>query len=80
MDWIQALAILGGNVTMFLWATKQARTDFLHLDKKLDENRKETLGIVKEGRQETQAILKAMQDETKEFHGRLLDIERKKTK
>lgn len=57
MDWTQVITILGGNMALFLWATRQARSDFLHLDKKLDENRKET-----------QAIVKAIQDEIREFH------------
>lgn len=57
MDWTQVVTILGGNIALFLWATKQARADFLHLDKKLDENRKETM-----------AIVKAIQEEIKEFH------------
>ncbi len=64
MEWAQALAILGGNISMFLWATRQARSDFLHLDKKLDENRKETTQIVK-----------AIHDEIKDFHNRLCNIE-----
>lgn len=57
INWLQVLTILGGNMAMFLWATRQARSDFLHLDKKLDENRRETTQIVK-----------AIQQETKEFH------------
>lgn len=57
MDWTQVITILGGNIALFLWATRQSRSDFLHLDKKLDENRKET-----------QAIVKAIQEEIREFH------------
>jgi hypothetical protein len=64
MDWSQVLTILGGNIALFLWATRQARSDFLHLDKKMDENRKET-----------QQIVKAIQEEVREFHGRLCAIE-----
>ncbi len=30
MDWSQVITILGGNIALFLWATRQARTDFLH--------------------------------------------------
>ena len=64
MDWSQVLTILGGNIALFLWATKQARTDFLHLDRKLEENRKET-----------QQIVRAIQEEVKDFHDRLCKIE-----
>lgn len=69
MDWSQVLTILGGNLAMFLWATRQARSDFLHLDKKLDENRKETT-----------AIINAIKEEIKDFHNRLCTIEERNRK
>lgn len=64
MDWSQVMTILGGNMALFLWAMRQARTDYLHLDRKLEENRKETNSIVK-----------AIQEEIKEFHNRICSIE-----
>lgn len=67
MLWEQVLTILGGNMAMFLWAMRQSRTDFLHLDRKLEENRKETNQIVK-----------AIQEEVKDFHKRLCDIEERR--
>ncbi len=67
MDWSQVLTILGGNIALFLWATKQARTDFLHLDRKLEENRKET-----------HQIIKAIQEEIKDFHRNLCEAKDKK--
>lgn len=66
MDWTQVLTILGGNMALFLWATRQARTDFLYLDKKIDEHRKET-----------NQIIKAIQEEIKDFHSKILDKDRK---
>ena len=60
MEWTQVLTILGGNIGMILWSTRQSRTDFLHLDRKLEENRKETTLIVK-----------AIQEEVKDFHVKL---------
>ena len=36
MDWTQVITILGGNIAMFLWATRQARTDFLHMSRILE--------------------------------------------
>ena len=62
MDWTQVLTILGGNMALFMWATRQARTDFLHLDRKLEENRKET-----------NQIIKAIQEEVKDFHKVMLE-------
>lgn len=64
MDWLQVLTILGGNIFLFLWSTRQSRSDFLHLDKKLDEHRKET-----------NSIIKSIQEEIKDFHMRLCSIE-----
>lgn len=68
MDWTQVLTILGGNMALFLWATRQARSDFLHLDRKLEENRKETNQLVN-----------AIQSEIKDFHNRLCLIEQRRT-
>lgn len=76
MDWSQVVTILGGNMALFLWATRQARTDYLHLDKKLDENRKETSQMIKE----TGQIVKAIQEEIKDFHNRLCIIEERNKK
>lgn len=69
MDWTQVLTIAGTNIALFLFATRQARTDYLHLDRKLEENRKETTQIVK-----------AIQDEVKDFHNRLCRIEERRDK
>lgn len=66
MDWSQVLTIMGGNIALFLWATRQARTDFLHLDRKLEENRKET-----------QQIIRAIQEEIKDFHRNLCESKEK---
>lgn len=69
MEWMQVLTILVGNVGMFLWATRQSRTDYLHLDKKMDENRKEITGLIRE-----------IHDEMKDFHNRLYNIEKERKK
>jgi len=60
MDWTQVLTILGGNMALFLWPTRQARSDFLHLDKKMDEHRKETQNILKEIKDENRAFYERM--------------------
>jgi hypothetical protein len=67
MDWMQVLTILGGNIGAFLWATMQARADFLHLDRKSEEHRKECA-----------QIMKSIQEEIKDFHNRLCEIELQK--
>lgn len=67
MDWSQVLTIFGGNIAMFLWAVRQSRSDFYHLDKKTDDSRKEIMQLIV-----------AIQNEIKDFHNRLCDIEREK--
>jgi hypothetical protein len=81
MDWMQVLTIIGANLCMFLWATQQARTDFYHMDTKLDENRKETQRIVKETQQLVKSIqetVQAIQTEMHDFHNRLCAIEERR--
>lgn len=74
MDWTQVITILGGNMALFLWATRQARTDFLYLDRKLEDNRKETQQMTKE----TQQIVISIQEEIKDFHRKIIAIEEKR--
>lgn len=69
MDWSQVFTILGGNIAMFLWATRQARSDYLHQDKKLEDHRRET-----------NQIIKAIQEEIKDFHNRLFSLEERNKK
>ena len=60
MDWTQVLAIFA--IMMTNLGTVIAL--YINLDKKLDENRKET-----------NEILRSIRDEMKDFHGRLCSIE-----
>lgn len=61
---ITLLAFLIANIAvigpLFLWAKNESKTDFRHLDSKIE--------AMREG---TQAILSAIQTEMKDFHGRL---------
>jgi len=67
MNWSQVLTIFCGNIALFLWSTRQARSDFLHLDKKIEDNRKEI-----------NQLIKAIHEEIKDFHNRLCEIEERK--
>jgi hypothetical protein len=67
---------IGLSIGLFLWAIKQARTDYLHLDRKLEENRKETQSLCKEIHETVIAI----KDDMKDFHNRLCDIEKGRIK
>jgi hypothetical protein len=68
MEWTQALFIVFGNIAfilpLWLWNRAEARNDLRQMDNKL-----ETWRI------ETNAILVAIQQEMKDFHGRLCAIE-----
>lgn len=64
MDWTQVMTILCGNLVLFLWTVRLSRADYLHLDRKLEENRRETYSIIK-----------AIQDQMKDFNSKLLRIE-----
>ena len=44
--WPQVLSIVIANLGMFLWATRQARSDYLHMDKKYEDNRREMNAIL----------------------------------
>lgn len=41
MEWVQVATIVGANIGMFLWASRQSRTDFLHVMRVIDEIKKE---------------------------------------
>lgn len=36
MEWYQVMTIVGANLGLFLWATRQARTDYLHCQKLIE--------------------------------------------
>jgi seryl-tRNA(Sec) selenium transferase len=42
MDWTQVMTIVGANMALFLWATRQARTDFLHTCRIIESIQTET--------------------------------------
>lgn len=57
MDWTQAATIIGSNLALFLWATRQARSDYLHIDKKFEDNRREMAQTIKTFTEQTNKIL-----------------------
>lgn len=69
MDWLQVLTLFFANAGLIIWFRSESRTDWRHMDNKLEESRKETY-----------SILKAIQQEMKDFHGRLCAIEEKNKK
>ncbi len=65
MDWLQVLTVLAVNSGLFFWARSESRYDIRYMDIKLDANR---------------LLINAIHDEMKDFHYRLLNIEKQKTK
>lgn len=62
--WGQVLTIVGANIILIMGMLATYVTLYLHNDKKIESNRKET-----------NEILKAISEEMKDFHSRLLIIE-----
>lgn len=74
MEWVQFIIFFIGVFGLFIWNRAESRSDIRHMDTKIENNR----DLILEVNKATQATLKAIQDEVKDFHYRLLEIERKK--
>lgn len=65
MDWAQVLVIVFGNLAiilpLWLWSRSESRSDIRHVEVKLESNRE---------------LVLAIHEEMKDFHYRLLEIER----
>ena len=57
MDWLQVMTLFFANAGLIIWFRAESRSDWRHMDSKLD------------------ASLKAIQEEIKDFHGRLCAIQ-----
>lgn len=64
MNWAEVLTIVGANIVLLGGMIVVIITLFLHNDKKIEANRRETSDI-----------LKAIQDEMKDFHAKLYALE-----
>ncbi len=63
-SWIQILSLFMANAGLIIWFRTESRNDWLHMDNKLDAHHKET-----------KQIITSIQEEMKDFHGRLCKIE-----
>lgn len=61
MEWTQFIIFFLGVFGLFIWNRTEARADIRHMDNKLDSMR---------------SLQNAIHDEMKDFHHRLLEIER----
>jgi len=65
MDWSQFIILIIAFVGLFTWNRSESRNDIRHMDTKLDANRD---------------LIRAIQDEMKDFHFRLCEIEKSRSK
>ncbi len=62
--WIQILSLFLANAALIVWFRAESRSDWRHMDNKLEASKSET-----------QLLIKAIHAEMKDFHDRLLEIE-----
>lgn len=74
MEWIPVISMFLATIGIICWFHMQSRADWKHSDQKIDENRREA----NENRKEITQILQAIQEEMKDFHGRLCAIEERR--
>lgn len=68
-EWAQIIVFTITIFGLFLWSRSESRADFRHLDEKYESHRIEMI-----------ALMKSIQDEIKDFHGRLCTIEERNKK
>ena len=61
MEWTQFVIFFIGVFGLFIWNRAEARTDIRHMDDKMESTRE---------------LVRAIHDEIKDFHYRLLEIEK----
>jgi len=72
MDWIQFIVFFVGVFGLFIWNRAEGRSDARHMDNKIDANR----NVILEVHKETNALIQVIRDDMKDFHYRLLEIEK----
>ncbi len=79
MEWVQFVIFFIGVFGLFIWNRAEARADNRHMDNKLEAQRNLILAV----HSETAALIKDLNEkwmlETKDFHGRLVAIEERKS-
>ena len=76
MEWTQFIIFFLGVFGLFLWNRTESRADVRHMDNKIDANR----NLILEVHKETMALITSIKDEIKDFHYRLVEVEKKKSK
>lgn len=74
MEWTQFTVFFIGVFGLFIWNRTESRNDIRYMDSKLEANRE----LVRTIHDESRVMLSAIQLEMKDFHYKLLEIERNK--
>jgi len=78
------LALILGNaafiIPLFLWNRSESRSDIKHMDSKLESFRAESGQIIRSIQEEIRDFHQKMAQESREFHGRLCEIEERNRK
>lgn len=69
MDWTQVLTIIGSNLALFIWARTEASSDRRQFQEQVANDRRDILQIIR-----------GIQEEIRDFHGRLCAIEERNKK
>ncbi len=69
--WPQVLTIVASNVGLFLWSRRESKADYRHLQNMIEK-------ISSDIRKDMQDFKETMHKESKDFHGRLLQLETRK--
>ena len=80
MDWYQVLFLFFANSGLLIWFRAESRSDWRHMDAKVNANFNDTQAQLLAMRQESQALINAIRDDIKDFHGRLCAIEERRNK
>lgn len=78
MDWNQVLTIVGTNIALILASLGTTITLFLWARSEASQDRRQWHDEASQDRRDMLTLLRGIQDEIKDFHSRLLDVERKK--
>ena len=76
MDWVQFTIMVIAFIGLFTWNRSESRSDWRHMDAKLESTRE----LVRAIHDETKSFQLAMMTESKDFHSRLCIIEERKKK
>ena len=71
--WIEILSLFLANAGLIFWFRSESRADWRHMDAKMDSMQKDTSARL-------DIFMKGIQEEMKDFHGRLCAIEERNRK